>query len=95
MRALLVLALLLATVGSACGSGGSAACTKTSDCGSGSQCVYRIGSCLAAGECLPGSGSSTCGAIEEVCGCGTVVVTGCGYPQGYASGPTTGQTSCH
>jgi hypothetical protein len=97
MRALLFVVVALAAVGSACSSGGAGgACSMTSDCSGGAECVYRIGSCSVSGECLPpGGGASQCGAIEEVCGCGTNVATGCGYPQGYASGPTTGQTSCH
>jgi len=71
--------------------------TCTPECGAGSTCVFKIGSCSAAGECVPrpDGGQAECGALELACGCGTNVVTGCGFPDGYASGPTTGQRSCH
>ena len=79
---------------SACSSGsGNAACLKTADCASGSMCVFKIGSCSASGECTP-TMPATCGAEERICGCGQTVITGCGYAQGYASGPSTGATAC-
>jgi hypothetical protein len=69
-----------------CGDGGA--------CPSGSSCFYAIGSCDQAGECLENSTGPLCGAEEILCGCnGPSVVTGCGFPQGYASGPTTGTSS--
>ena len=72
----------------------TAACSATEACPSGSTCFYPIGSCAAKGECQvwPAPGTAECGAIEALCGCdGTQVTTGCDAPQGYATGPTTGE----
>jgi hypothetical protein len=68
-------------------------CDAKGGCPSGSSCYFPIGSCDATGECIsnPDPGTPECGAIELLCGCnGKQVTTGCGYPMGYASGPTTG-----
>jgi hypothetical protein len=71
----------------ACGDGGA--------CPSGSSCFFAIGSCDQVGECIENSTGPECGAIESLCGCnGSNVITGCGFPDGYASGPTTGNGSC-
>jgi hypothetical protein len=66
-------------------------------CPSGSSCFFPIGSCGAKGQCIenPSPGTPVCNAIESLCGCeGSNVITGCGFPSGYASGPTTGHGSC-
>lgn len=85
------------------GSGGpSEAGTSTGPCGpndacpSGSTCLYPIGHCDAKGECIenPDPGTPQCGALELLCGCGQEVTSGCGFPDGYASGPATGSSSC-
>ncbi len=71
-----------------CGAGGT--------CAKGEGCFFPIGSCPSTGACivLPSQGG-TCGAEESLCGCdGTPVTTGCGYPSGYASGPTNGSAFC-
>jgi hypothetical protein len=73
----------------ACGDGGA--------CPTGSACFYPIGSCAATGQCIenPPPGTPECGTEELLCGCGRQVVSGCGFPNGYASGPTTGASgSC-
>jgi hypothetical protein len=55
------------------------------------MCVYSIGSCSASGQCQNRPTGPQCNAIIEYCGCnGVTVVGGCGFPQGFASGPTTG-----
>jgi hypothetical protein len=72
-----------------CGDGGA--------CPSGSSCFFAIGSCPQTGECIenPAPDTPECGAIEILCGCdGTTVTSGCGFPDGYASGPTSGESSC-
>jgi hypothetical protein len=72
-----------------CGDGGV--------CPSGSSCFFAIGSCPQTGECIenPPPGTPMCGAIEALCGCdGTNVTSGCGFPDGYASGPTAGGGPC-
>ena len=71
-------------------------CGANGACPSGSVCFYPIGNCDAKGECIvnPPPGAPVCNAEELVCGCGTNQTTGCGYPNGYASGPTTGTSSC-
>jgi hypothetical protein len=96
-----VLALLAApALGQGCS---SSTCTNNSDCGSGEACLYWMGSCSAQGTCMtyPDNGSKGCGAPaaacgseETLCGCGATVVSGCGYPGGYASGPTNGDRDC-
>lgn len=68
-------------------------CDSTGGCPSGSSCFFPIGSCDATGECIenPPPGAPECGAIEVLCGCnGKEATSGCGYPTGYASAPTTG-----
>lgn len=72
-------------------------CAANGDCPSGSSCYFLIGSCSAKGECIedPAPGTGTCKSIETLCGCdGTSVTTGCGYPSGYASGPSAGAPFC-
>jgi hypothetical protein len=71
-------------------------CGANEDCPSGSSCYFPIGSCDAKGVCVdnPPPGTPVCKAIEALCGCGKQVTTGCGFPQGYASGPTTGTSDC-
>jgi hypothetical protein len=66
-------------------------------CPANSTCYYPIGSCSAAARCIvdPSPNTPECGALEELCGCdGGQVVSGCGFPGGYASGPTTGASFC-
>jgi hypothetical protein len=69
-------------------------CGPSGECPTGTECLYRIGSCSAPGECvdqLPdGSPLEECNVGQTICGCGNAANTGCGYPQGYASAPTTG-----
>jgi hypothetical protein len=72
-------------------------CAVSGDCPSGSSCYYPIGSCDAKGECIedPAPGSPMCKSIEALCGCGGgMVTTGCGFPDGYASGPSNGSSFC-
>ena len=80
----------LALVFSACG--GTAECLKDSDCGSGYSCVYKVADgCHAQGECRAMPTGIECFALESYCGCdGNTVNAGCGFPAGYATGPTTG-----
>ena len=69
------------------------ACGAGVACPSGSTCFFPIGSCAAKGACIenPSPGTPECKALESLCGCdGTPVTAGCGFPEGYASGPTTG-----
>jgi hypothetical protein len=88
--------------GSGSGGGGVEAgsargpCTATTDCPSGSSCYWVIGSCSPTGECFEAETGPECGAIESLCGCngGETVTAGCGYPAGYASGPSTGDQAC-
>ncbi|MEO6952680.1 MAG: hypothetical protein ABI321_12790 [Polyangia bacterium] len=83
----------LVLVFAACG--GSAECVKDSDCGTGSSCVYKVADgCEAQGECVAKPTGIQCYALESYCGCsGTPVNAGCGFPAGYATGPTTGVSS--
>ena len=71
-------------------------CGSKGECPSGASCYFPIGSCSATGECVedPPPGSPPCGAVEFLCGCGTPQTSGCGFPNGYASGPTTGTSLC-
>lgn len=86
----------LASVG--CSSSGGA-CSTDADCGGdGRRCLFPIGSCGAAGQCFDRETGPECLTLVELCGCdGETVVTGCGYPDQFASGPTTGAsaTTCH
>jgi hypothetical protein len=63
-------------------------------CAAGASCYFPIGSCAAKGACIVDPAGPTCKLIESFCGCGEMVTTGCGYPDGYASGPTTGASIC-
>lgn len=75
--------------------GGRAPGTVLGDCGpnescpAGSSCYYPIGNCDAKPECVvnPAAGTPECGAEELLCGCGVQATSGCGFPQGFASGP--------
>ncbi len=72
-------------------------CSPTGGCPAGSACYFPIGSCSAKAECVenPAPGTPGCGAEEELCGCdGSMVISGCGFPSGFASGPTTGASFC-
>jgi hypothetical protein len=96
----LILAFLLA----GCGGGSDTthdmstltnqACNKDSDCSDG-RCVYKVSDgCSASGVCMTPPTGPTCGAVEILCGCdGSDVSSGCGFPAGYASGPSTGASS--
>jgi hypothetical protein len=87
-----LVALLVAVMAMADGCS-TKACARNSDCASGDMCVFKIGSCSTEGECKAPPSGPQCGAIEELCGCnGEDAVTGCGFPDGYASGPTTGSS---
>jgi hypothetical protein len=69
-------------------------CTTNADCGANETCAFRIGSCSTEGECKTPP-SPECGFETSYCGCdGTMVTGGCGYPAGYASGPTLGGQAC-
>jgi hypothetical protein len=79
-------------VSNGCGPGD---CNSDSDCSSGQSCLFPMGNCSARGECRSLDESNgcthtpTCNALESLCGCdGTMVTTGCGFPQGWATGPT-------
>ena len=90
----LAAAAALSLLGFLAGTGCTLACSSRGDCGDEQVCVYKIGNCSAQGECqdIPKPG---CFSIAELCGCnGSIVTTGCGYPYGYATGPTTGSQSC-
>jgi hypothetical protein len=71
-------------------------CGADNSCPSGSSCYFPLGSCSAKGQCVQDQPSSAplCNAIEEVCGCGMVQTTGCGFPSGYASGPAISGSAC-
>ena len=71
--------------------GGTAECVKDADCGSGSACLYKVADgCSAVGECVKNVTGIECFALEAYCGCdGSTVNAGCGFPAGYATGPTT------
>src|SRR5512140_1023103 len=87
------IALATAFVTLACDGANSSAtgrpCKSYTDCPSDHACVYEIAKgCAATATCQPTPGGTQCGALEEFCGCsGEIVVTGCGYPSGFASGP--------
>lgn len=69
-------------------------CSASGGCPAGASCYFPIGDCASTGECFtpPQDG---CGAEESLCGCnGESVTTGCGFPEGYASGPATGAGTC-
>jgi hypothetical protein len=66
-------------------------CTSNSDCATAERCLYPIGTCEAQGECKSAPPGIQCGAIMMLCGCnGSVALSGCGYPDNFASAPTTG-----
>ena len=67
-------------------------CTQDSDCKANEMCVYEFGSCSAQGQCEAPPPEPQCGTVESYCSCdgGSVVYGGCGFPNGYVSGPTTG-----
>jgi hypothetical protein len=91
MRLILLLSMV-ATL--ACNSTSGNECTGSAQCGSGSRCLFPIGACSSGtpiGSCTPNPSGNQCNSVQELCGCdGTTVVTGCGFPSGFASGPTTG-----
>jgi hypothetical protein len=79
------------------GGGTGVECGPSESCPSGSTCFYPIGACGTKGQCFadPSPETPECGAIEALCGCdGTLVTTGCGFPPGFASGPTIGDSEC-
>jgi hypothetical protein len=79
------------------GSDGGQPCIKDQDCPSNAWlCGYPIADgCAATGRCVARPPGPTCGTIVELCGCnGQPVGSGaCRFPDGYASGPTTGGSS--
>ena len=93
-------AVLAAFVASSVAQGCTKTCETSSDCGSGEACLFPIGSCTAQGQCMKypdngsngcGGGGGECGYVQGLPGCnGALVSTGCGYPDGYANGPTLG-----
>jgi hypothetical protein len=90
MRGLIAMALAFVLVAAIAATGCTRACSSPDACGTGEVCVYKIGDCSAQGECqdIP---NPECGYTGQVCGCnGSPVAVGCGVPDGYASGPTTG-----
>ena len=71
-------------------------CGSDDSCPSGSSCYWAIGSCSAVGECVVNSTGPECGAEEILCGCnGQTVTSGCGFPEGFASGPSNGSSDCY
>jgi hypothetical protein len=72
------------------------ACGSDQSCPAGASCFFKIGSCAATGQCIADGTGPECKAIRVLCGCtdASTVATGCGYPSGYASGPTTGSDTC-
>src|SRR5581483_6893959 len=78
-------------------SDGGMACTKDQDCPSSAWlCGYKIADgCAATGRCVARPPGPTCTTIVELCGCnGQPVESGaCRFPDGYASGPSTGGMS--
>ena len=85
-----MLAMALIFLGVIVGAGCTRSCTNNDACGAGEICAYKIGDCAAHGECqdIP---NPECGFESQICGCnGSLVTTGCGIPDGYATGPTTG-----
>ena len=70
-------------------------CGANGECHASATCYFAIGACGGTGECFTANNGAECGAIEVLCGCdGEQVYSGCGYPNGYASGATTGNGSC-
>jgi hypothetical protein len=73
-------------------------CTRDQDCPSAAWlCGYKIADgCSATGRCVARPPAPTCTTIIELCGCdGQPVGSGaCRFPDGYASGPTTGASQC-
>jgi hypothetical protein len=65
-------------------------CTDSAQCPSGQSCLFAVGSCSAAGQCLSlDSLGLQCGLVIGYCGCDGQEVRGlCGTD--YAFGPTTG-----
>lgn len=98
---MLAIMLVAPVVGQGCS---GQACSQDGDCALGEACLFPIGSCSARGTCMtfpdpPGTGGCGAPAVEcnsshPLCGCGVTVMGGCNYPQGYAGGPTTGDTNC-
>src|SRR5580704_13720471 len=80
-----------AVLAGGCSSGFGSSCTTKSDCASNERCEFKVGSCSAPGLCTGTPSGPQCGAEIEYCGCdGAPVQGGCGYLDGYASGPTLG-----
>jgi len=86
----ILVSMVVAVIAIGCSSTGSV-CTTNADCASGQRCLFPIGSCSATGQCESGPSGPEGNSEEELCGCnGSIVATGCGFPNGFASGPTTG-----
>jgi hypothetical protein len=65
-------------------------CTTSATCPSGEECLFKVGSCSAKGECLaPDSLGGECGLVVTYCGCDGKTVGGLCGPD-YAFGPTLG-----
>ena len=70
-------------------------CGANGSCSGSATCYFLIGTCGGTGECFTANSGAECGALEVLCGCdGQQVTSGCGYPNGYASGPTMGSSFC-
>jgi hypothetical protein len=72
----------------------SVSCESDATCGAGEHCYFEIGHCSAIGQCIkwPLAGAAECNSVEDVCGCdGMQVFAGCVAPNGFATGPTTGE----
>ncbi|MDB4981620.1 MAG: hypothetical protein JWM82_2372 [Myxococcales bacterium] len=93
----MIVVALAALASAACGGDKTgAACTKDSDCGSGSACVYKIADkCAATANCQKLPTGPTCDSLTLHCGCDgkEVDVPNCGEPPGYATAPIAGQWS--
>lgn len=75
------------------GASNGKSCATDNDCPSPYyRCAYPVADgCSAVGTCQAYS-LPACGAMTELCGCnGKLVVSGCTYPEGAASGPTLGK----
>jgi hypothetical protein len=85
LRLLITGAALLVVVGALTATGCTRSCSSPDACGSGERCMYKIGSCGAQGECqdIPKPGCNFQGELRG--SSGSIVATGCGYADGYAS----------
>jgi hypothetical protein len=68
-------------------------CMTSSDCASGTECLFMVGDCSAQGQCLaPYALGPICNIVVSYCGCDGQTVSGLCGPN-YAYGPTLGLDS--